>query len=186
MTLAHSNTPTKPPPILGPPSNLISSNHILPDNNDTGDTNDPISTSFGASPTSQSWSSLKQEILEEYENTACIKSPISATEGKHFSYPSPHQLNSAGFGQPSLNHCFSVQGCLKNTIFFIIKDKWLPSAFTDAIHPDFKRLRELIDSSSTIDFSPLLYGSFVRTMHHNWKYRQNESTCSMLLSSTST
>ena len=90
MSLARSNTPTKLPPILGPPSNFISSNRILPDNNDTDDTNDPISTSFGASPTSQSWSSLKQEILEEYENTACIKNPISATEGKPLSYPSPH------------------------------------------------------------------------------------------------
>ena len=40
-------------------------------------------------------------------------------------------------------------------MFFIIKSKYLPSAFTDAIHPDFKLLRELIDSSSTIDFSPL-------------------------------
>ena len=108
-----SNVPKKSPPILVPPSTPRISDPIQLANNDSVDTNDPISTSFSESTTSQSWTSLKKEILDEYEATACITSPISTAEVKPLPYPSPHKLNSSGFRKPSLNHWFSVEGCLK-------------------------------------------------------------------------
>ena len=117
--------------------------------------NDLISTLSRDSTNVQSWNSLKNEILKEYESPACIMASTYTLEGKQQSYPSPHILNRLRFGKPSFNHWFFVKGCLKNTIFFLIKDNWIPAENLKAIHPDSKRLCELIISSLSINFSPL-------------------------------
>ena len=86
-------------PVLGPPVLPIPLATISSDikNNSIG-SNDPISTSYQESTNDQSWTSLKNKIIEEYKATSCITTSMYVPEGKALLYPSPHTPTAQDLG----------------------------------------------------------------------------------------
>ena len=123
-----------------------------------GDDNNPILTHIRSNPSGRDWTKKKDAILLQYKQNGCVTG-LSNVKGKHnLIYPSPHVLNSSGFGRPSLNHWFTQEGAFDHAVFFLLKNNWIQGKDYNGLFEmdtEFIGLRDLISHSASVDFYPL-------------------------------
>ena len=126
------------------------------------DANEPLVELLNDFPKKKEWAKQQETLLHDYQGNGGVQDSHTPGrmlgQGKHRparEYPLPHELNRSGFGQPSLNHWFSQQGCFDHAMFFLIKNDWRDKEMYEKIFEydaAYAKLRDLIATHRNVDF----------------------------------